>query len=80
MEEEKKEKKERTSMTLKPINKRWLEQKSFEESAPGYDVSSSEIVDRLIDAARQADEAAKAKSPTANKQKKSATALELATA
>lgn len=75
MADEKKEIKRPKTVTLKPINIRWLMDKSFEESRPGNKVSDSEIVDRLIDAAREADES---QSPT--KQKKSARALEIAVA
>lgn len=69
------ENKERKSMTLKPINIRWLKKKSLDESTPENKVSDSEIVDRLIDAAREAEES---QSPTNHKQKKSTRPLEVA--
>jgi hypothetical protein len=73
MAEEKKQTKERRTFTLKPINIAWIEKQSLDESTPEDKVSASELVDRLIDEARQS---ATSKSPS--KQKKTAQAAEFA--
>jgi len=72
MAEPKKANKKQKTVTLKPINIAWLAQRSFDESTPENKVSDSEIVDRLIDQARQQEE-----SPSPTKQKKTARAVEM---
>ena len=52
----KKQNKERKSFTLLPVNVAWLEQKSLQLSTPDDKVSDSELMDRLITAARLNDQ------------------------
>lgn len=76
MDDEKKDVKVRRSITLKPINDSWLENQALAESVPGDQKSVSELIDRLIDQARQ-----NAESPSSKKNnKKSAQALEIVAA
>ena len=72
--EEKKEVKQPKTVMLKPVNIAWLRQRAHDESTPEDRVSDSQIIDRLIDAARQKSEA---ESPSPSKQKKRVQAREL---